>query len=302
MPIPTLSIRIFKDRLAFRVMQAFTCFVVLLLFVIGAGLFLKSVPLLKEHSFFTMIYSETWKPAKGAFGFYPYIVGTVQVTLIAFIISFPLCLLAGIYLFEYASVTIRNMVVPLIELLAGIPSVVYGLWGVLTIVPFIAETLGPKFVDYTSGYSVLAGGIVLSVMIFPLLISLIGEVLRNVPSDLRDASLSVGATKWQTVKLVVVRKAMPGILAAAVLSISRALGETIAVLMVCGNMAIIPQSVFDSCYPLPALIANNYGEMLSVPLYDSALMLAAFILFIIIILFNAVSRLALNKLQKRFRL
>jgi len=297
-----LKLRIFKDKVMYHLMQLSTSFGVLLLFLIGAGLLFKSMPLLRDHSIIDMLTSEVWRPFKGEFGFYTYIIGTLWVTVIATAIAFPLCLLCSIYLFEYASAAVKNAVVPLIDLLAGIPPVVYGLWGVLTIVPFIADTLGPRFVDYTSGYSLLAGGIVLSIMIFPLLISLIGEVFSGVANDLRDASLSVGATKWQTVKLVVVRKALPGILAAAVLAVSRALGETIAVLMVCGNMAIIPQTIFDSCYPLPALIANNYGEMLSIPLYDSALMLAAFILFVIIVLFNTVARYVLNVMLRRFRL
>jgi phosphate transport system permease protein len=297
-----LRFRILKDRLMRRFMQLSTIFGVLLLFVIGAGLLYKSFPLLHDHSIFNMLASDKWMPFKGQFGYYAYIVGTVWVTIIATCIAFPLCLLASIYLFEYASKPVKSAVVPLIDLLAGIPPVVYGLWGILVIVPYLADNLGPHFVEYTSGYSVLAGGIVLSIMIFPLLISLMGEVFNGVATDLREASLSLGATKWQTVKRVVVRKALPGVLAAGVLAVSRALGETIAVLMVCGNMAIIPKSVFDSCYPLPALIANNYGEMLSVPLYDSALMLAALILFVIIILFNAISRLMLNSMVKRFRL
>jgi phosphate transport system permease protein len=116
-----------------------------------------------------------------------------------------------------------------------------------------------------------------------------------------DASLQLGATKWQTVKKVVLRKSFPGILAAVVLALSRAFGETIAVLMVCGNITEIPRSLFDACYPLPALIANNYGEMLSLPSYESALMLAAFLLFIIIVLFNALSRIILVQVEKRYQ-
>lgn len=117
---------------------------------------------------------------------------------------------------------------------------------------------------------------------------------------MREASWSLGATKWQTVKKVVLRKSLPGVVAATVLAISRAFGETMAVLMVCGNMAIIPKSLFDSCYPLPALIANNYGEMMSIPGYESALMFAAFLLFAIIVLFNIASRVVLYHIEKRY--
>ena len=124
------------------------------------------------------------------------------------------------------------------------------------------------------------------------------EVFDNVPQELRDASLSVGATQWQTIKKVLLRKSVAGIIAATVLAISRAFGETIAVLMVCGNLAQIPHSLFDSGYPLPALIANNYGEMMSIPMYDSALMFAALLLFVIIFLFNAISRIILFRIEK----
>jgi len=111
----------------------------------------------------------------------------------------------------------------------------------------------------------------------------------------------LGATKWQTCKHVILRKTFPGILAALILAVSRAFGETIAVLMVCGNIPLLPHSLFDSCYPLPALIANNYGEMLSVPLYESALMLAAFLLFIVVFIFNATSRAVIYRIERKFK-
>lgn len=285
-----------------RMMRSLTFLSVLLMFLIGLGLFLKALPLLKTHNIFQMLSSETWRPFKGEFGFLPYIMGTFWVTIIAIAISFPLCVLSSIYFFEYAPQKLKQFILPLIDLLAGIPPVVYGVWGVLTIVPFISDHLALHFVEYSSGYSVLAGGVVLSVMIFPLVMSLLGEVFTSISTELRDASLSLGATKWQTTKLVLMRKALPGILSALILAISRALGETIAVLMVCGNIAAIPHSIFDSGYPLPALIANNYGEMLSIPMYDSALMLAAFILFLIIVIFNVSSRFVSNQLEKYFKL
>ncbi len=114
--------------------------------------------------------------------------------------------------------------------------------------------------------------------------------------------MSLGATKWETIKKVILRTSSPGIIAGTVLAISRAFGETIAVLMVCGNFTDLPKTIFDSCYPLPALIANNYGEMMSLPNYESALMFSALLLFIIIVLFNASSRLILNQISKRYAL
>jgi phosphate transport system permease protein len=169
-------------------------------------------------------------------------------------------------------------------------------------VPWIADTLGPRFVDYTSGYTLLTGGIVLGVMIIPLLVSLFVEIFGAIPSDLKEASASLGATRWQTSRDVVLRKASPGIIAAVVLAVSKAFGETLAVMMVCGNTVGMPRSLFDSVYPLPALIANNYGEMLSLPMYESALMFAALLLFVIILIFNAVSRIVLQNIEKKFKL
>jgi phosphate transport system permease protein len=295
-------LRKFKDKTARHVMLGIAVFAVLFLIIIGASLFLKALPIMREKNLWTLLTSGNWRPFKGEFGFLPYILSTLYVSLIAIAIALPLSLLTSIYLNTYASKGIRRFFQPFIDVLSGIPSVIYGVWGTLTIVPFIANRLAPHFVEYSSGYSVLAGGVVLAVMILPLLISILVEVFQSIPSEMTAASLQLGATKWQTVKKVVLRKSFPGIIAAIVLSVSRAFGETIAVLMVCGNITEIPHSLFDACYPLPALIANNYGEMMSMPTYESALMLAAFLLFIIIVLFNAVSRVTLVQIEKRYSL
>jgi phosphate transport system permease protein len=297
-----LKLRKLKDRSARHLMQCIAVFAIIFLMVIGISLFIKALPIMKEKSIWLLLSSGNWKPFKGEFGFLPYILSTIYVSLIAIAIALPLSLLTGIYLNSYATAGLRRFFQPFIDVLSGIPSVIYGVWGTLTIVPFIANKLAPHFVEYSSGYSVLAGGLVLAVMILPLLISILIEVFQSIPREMTDASLQLGATKWQTVKKVILRKSFPGIIAAVVLAVSRAFGETIAVLMVCGNITEIPHSLFDACYPLPALIANNYGEMLSMPSYESALMLAAFLLFIIIVVFNAISRLTLVQIEKRYQL
>jgi len=293
------TIRLLKDRIFDKIFFVLTILSILTVVFLGLGLYYKSIPILNNSSLYNLLFSSEWKPFKEAFGFYPFIIGTLWVTAIAIIIALPLSLLTAIYLSEYAPAKIRKLVLPLIELLSGIPPVLFGVWGVLVIVPLIQDKIAPHFVEFTTGYSMLAGGIVLAIMIFPLIISILIEVFNNVPQELRDASLSLGATKWQTIKKVLLKKSTEGIVAATVLAISRAFGETIAVLMVCGNLAQVPNSVFDSGYPLPALIANNYGEMMSIPMYDSALMFAAFLLFIIIFLFNAISRIILFRIEKR---
>ena len=270
---------------------------VLLVVGIAVGLYYKSSPIFEVKSFWQLVSSSVWQPQANEFGFLPFILGTLWITLIAITIALPIALLTAVFLTEHSKSSVRKWVFPALDILAGLPSVVYGVWGILLIVPWISEKLAPHFVEYSTGYTTLAGGIVLGVMILPLLISLFIELFSAIPRELRDATLSLGATQWQTTKLIILRKSLPGIIAAVVLAVSRAFGETIAVLMVCGNLPQIPHSLFDSCYPLPALIANNYGEMLSVPLYESALMLAAFFLFIVVLLFNAGSRIVLHRLE-----
>jgi phosphate transport system permease protein len=292
-------LRLFKDKLFSKVTLIFTVLSVSLVLLIGVGLYMHSVPVLHKLSWWQLITSSVWKPMKGLFGFFPFIMGTIWVTAISIIIALPLCILTSVYITEYAPGKIKKILSPFVNMLSGIPPVIFGVWGVLFIIPLIQNHIAPHFVDFSTGYSVLAGGIVLAVMIFPLIVSIMCEVLRTIPQDLRDASSSLGATKWETTKKVVLRKALPGIIAALVLAISRAFGETIAVLMVCGNNAVVPHSVFDAGYPLPALIANNYGDMMSIPLYDSALMFAALLLFIIILLFNIISRIILARLERR---
>jgi phosphate transport system permease protein len=283
-------------------MQGLNFLSLLMLFAIAGGLLYKSSDILGAYSLRQLLTGIEWSPLSGQFGFLSFVLSSLYVTLLSVVLAVPIALLTALYLTEWAHPMVKNLIFPVLDILAGIPSVVYGLWGTLLIVPWIADTLGPRFVDYTSGYTLLTGGIVLGVMIIPLLVSLFVEIFGAIPSDLKEASASLGATRWQTSRDVVLRKASPGIIAAVVLAVSKAFGETLAVMMVCGNTVGMPRSLFDSVYPLPALIANNYGEMLSLPMYESALMFAALLLFVIILIFNAVSRIVLQNIEKKFKL
>jgi phosphate transport system permease protein len=291
--------RILKDKLGRKLMFFFTILTIIVLFAIGIGLIIKSLPILSASSISDLFFSSIWAPNAGRFGFLPFIISTLWVTAIAMAIAIPLCLLCAIYLSEYADKKIIRWVNPLMDILAGIPSVIFGIWGVILIVPFVKNYVGPMMNIETTGYTILTGGIVLSVMIFPVMIHILLEVFNTISPNLRNASLSLGATKWQTVKLVVLKKAMPGIISAIVLSLSRAFGETLAVLMVVGNVIAIPTSSLDSGYPLTALIANNYGEMMSIPMYDSALMLSALVLFVIVFIFNIIARVILRRVERK---
>lgn len=292
-----MKYRIIKDKVAGGIMTLFTLLSLILLVAMAVGLWLKSADILEEHSLWNLLSASEWKPMRNQFGFLAFISGTFYVTSVATIIALPTSLLMAIFLTEYSRSTVRRYIYPLLDILASLPSVIYGVWGTLVIVPIVSDIVGPAVGTATSGYTLLSGSVVLSVMILPLLVSLFIEILGNVDIDLRESSLALGATRWQTTKHVVLKKGLPGIIASTVLAISRALGETIAVLMVCGNLIIIPGSLLDACYPIPALIANNYGEMLSLPLYESALMFAAFILFFIVLVFNLGARLYLKTIK-----
>jgi phosphate transport system permease protein len=305
-----MQARALKDRLAGSLMETVTLATIALVALIVAALAWRAWPILQAHPLNELLFSNQWRPQRGAFGFWPFIAGTLWVTGLAMLLAVPPCLLSAIYLSEYARPRTRRVVKPLVDLLAGIPSVVYGVWGLLFVVPLVKDHLIPFARDYlqnipwlaatnTSGYGVLAGGIVLAVMVFPILISVTEDVLSAVPRDLREASLAMGATPWQTIKSAVLRKAAPGIIAAIVLGFSRAFGETMAVLMVVGNVARVPGSVFDPAYPLPALIANNYGEMMSIPLYDAALLLGALVLLALVLGFTVLARAALVRAVRR---
>lgn len=292
-----MTYRIFKDKMAGGVMAALTLAAILLVVVMAVELCVKSAPILRHYSLWTLLTESQWKPMKGEFGFLPFLSGTFWCTVVAIVLALPVSLFMAVYLTEYARPRLRAYAYPLLDILAGLPSVIYGVWGSLLIVPWISHTIAPLAGRQSSGYTVLAGGIVLGVMILPLLISLFMELFANVGNDLREASTALGATRWQTVKHVVLRQSAPGMMAAIVLALSRTMGETIAVLMVCGNLVIVPSSLLDACYPIPALIANNYGEMLSVPMYESALMLAAFLLFILVVLMNIGARIMLQRFR-----
>ena len=291
--------RLLKDAIGRRAMGLLAGLPGLLVLLIVVGLFLKSRAILGVEPLSRLLFSSAWHPIRGEFGLLPFIAGTVWVTVTALVLAVPVSILTAIYLSEYAPRWVREAAKPVVDLLAGLPSVVYGVWGVILVVPFVGNVLAPLAGVYSSGYSILAGGIVLAVMIAPFIIAVLYEIFATVPEDLRHASLAVGATRWQTTRSVVIPRVLPGIVAGIVLGASRAVGETMAVLMVVGNVIKVPTSIFDPAYPLPALIANNYGDMMSIPRYDAALLGAALVLLVVILGFNIISTLVLQRLLGR---
>jgi len=296
-----MRLRKVKDFLATRWMLSLTVFCALLLVLIVAGLLQKSWAVLSLQPLNRLLFSSDWSPGAGQFGLSAFILGTLWVTIVAMLIAVPLSILTAIYLAEYAPGTIRALAKPLLDLLAGIPSVVYGLFGLLVIVPLVRE-VATAFGVASNGYNVLSGGIVLAIMVFPVIISISEEVIRTVPLGMREASMALGATKWQATKLIILRGASPGIFAAVVLGFSRAIGETMAVLMVAGNGFQAPSSILDPAQPLPALIANFYTEVMTDPTSESALMFAALVLLVMVLIFSIVAQVVLARLERRYSL
>ena len=305
--------RMRADESARRTFSVITLLPVLLIVLITAALIVRSWPVLGGHPLQYTVLGATWKPTDGKFGFWPFIAGTAWVTVVGMGLAVVPCVLVALYLSEYAHSATRAFAKPILDLLAAIPPVVYGVWGLLAIVPFVEHVAAPIAkrwlhdvpifaVNQPTGFSILAAGIVLAVMVAPFIIAVLYEILETVPQDLRHASLAMGATRWQTIRGVVIPKVLPGMVAGIVLGGSRALGETIAVLMVVGNVVRVPTSIFDAAYPLPALIANNYGDMMSIPLYDAALLGGALVLLVVILIFNILSTLVLQGLLWRRRI
>ena len=287
-----------KDWIAGKSMFLAAAFANSIVLLIALGLFVKSRPILAQKSILHLLLSSSWHPLRGDFGFYPFIIGTLEVTTLGMILSVPVCLLSAIYLSEYVRSRVRDLAHLIIDIMAAIPSVVYGLWGVIVIVPFV-RALGHFFGVPTTGYSLLAGGIILAIMVSPIIISVSMEVLHTVSIQARETALALGATRWQAIKHVILKSSFHGLFSAIVLGFARAFGETMAVLMIVGNVPRVPKSIFDPAYPLPALLANNYGEMMSIPLYNSALLLSALILLLVVGGFNLTAHLTLLRLEKR---
>jgi phosphate transport system permease protein len=251
--------------------------------------------------------SDAWDPIAEQFGALPLIFGTLVSSVVALLIAVPLSLGVSIYLTEFAPNWVRQPVAFLIGLLAAIPSVVYGLWGIFvlvpvlrsTVFPFLQDTLGflPFFQGAIYGPSMLAAGIILAIMVMPYIMSVAREVLLAVPNSQREAALALGATRWEAVTTAVLPYARSGIFGAVILGLGRALGETMAVTMVIGNRHEIAASLFAPGYTMAAVIANEFTEAVA-EIHLSALMYVALTLFVVTVLVNAAARLLIWRVAR----
>ena len=256
---------------------------------------------------FSFVTESTWDPVAERFGAFPLIFGTLVSSLLALLIAVPLSLGVAVYITEFAPKVLRQPVAFVIELLAAIPSVVYGLWGIFVLIPFLKkfifpflrETLGflPFFQGPIYGPSMLAASIILAIMIMPFIMSVSREVLLAVPNSQREASLALGATRWEAVTSAIVPYARSGIFGAIILGLGRALGETMAVTMLIGNRHEIAASLFAPGYTMAAVIANEFSEA-ATDMHFSALAYVALVLFILTVVVNAAARLLIWRVAR----
>jgi phosphate transport system permease protein len=256
---------------------------------------------------FGFLTSREWNPIKGQFGALAFIYGTIVSSLIALLISVPLSLGIAIFLVEQAPHYLARPITFLVELLAAIPSVVYGLWGIFVLAPFLrvhvephlARWFGwvPLFQGPITGIGLLTGGVILAIMVTPIISAVVRDVLAAVPNTQREAALALGATKWETTLVVLVNGA-PGIAGAIILGLGRAIGETMAVTMVIGNRPQISASLFQPSYTLASVIANEFTEA-TADIYLSSLIELGLILFFVTFVVNAIARLLVWRVTRR---
>jgi len=304
--LPSLLSSDRSDRIYRRVLTGVALALPALLVVILGVLFVSSLPALRRFgpSFF---WTSTWDPVIEVYGAAPMVFGTLASSLLALLIAVPLALGVAIFLTEFSPRWLRQPVAFLVELLAAIPSVVYGLWGIFVLIPFLRSYVVPPLkavfgwtpllqgVFY--GNSLLAGGIILAIMIVPYIAAVSREVLLAVPASQREAALAMGATRWEAVRSAVLPYGRAGLIGAVILGLGRALGETMAVTMLIGNRHDIGLSVLQPAYTMAAAIANEFNEA-TTTMYRAALFEVGLGLFVVTVVVNAIARILIWRVAR----
>jgi len=271
-----------KEKITERVFFSLALSSISVLALIAVFIFVNGAPVIAKLGVLNFIFGMKWAPSQGDLGIFPMIVGSVSVTLGAAILGVPIGICCSIFLAEFAPVRMRNLFRPAIQLLAGIPSVVYGFWGLLFIVPVIRNYLGGP------GLSILAGSIILAIMILPVVISISEVSLLALPRQYKEGALALGLTHWQAIRSLLLPAAKSGIVAAVILGIGRAIGETMAVIMILGNAVAIPQSILDPVRTLTTNIGIEMGYASGD--HQKALFATGIVLFIIIMILNSLAQ------------
>ena len=259
---------------------------ILILLLITLFLFTEGVPIFSKVSIKDFIFGEYWYPTDDnpAFGIYPLIIGSLAVTLLSALISIPLGGMTAIYLAEIASMKLREIVKPMVELLAALPSVVIGFFGMVLVAPFLQKTF-----DIATGLNIFNASLMLAFMSIPTICSISEDAICSVPKNLKEASLALGATHLETIIKVVIPASISGITTAVILGMSRSIGETMVVLMVAGGAGMIPESIFDPARPLPASIAAEMAEAPFRGDHYHALFATGIVLFVFTLVFNIIA-------------
>jgi len=265
--------------------------------LITVFIFQSGLPVLASYGVFDFIFGTTWSPINGSYGILPLIAGTLSVTLGALVIGIPTGLACAIFLAEILPKRWAKVFKSAIELLAGIPSVVYGFFGLVVLVPAIRNYILPIYQIFNpetsaTGFSILAGAIILAIMILPTIVSISENSITAVPREFKEASLALGANKMETIQKVLIPAAKSGIISSIILGMGRAIGETMAVLLITGNMAKMPGSVLDPIATLTGTIAMEMGY--AAPTHQQALFAVGIILFIIIMLLNIIAQVSMK--------
>ena len=267
-------------------------------------LYLEAQPVFDRYGVASFVFSDEWVPSQDAFGALPLVVGTLVTSAIALLIGVPVAVASALYVTELAPRRARQPLIILIELLAAVPSVVYGLWGVFVLIPrlqgferFVDEKLAflPFVGGTVSGPNYFVTGLILAIMILPIVAAISREVMATVPVEHKEAALALGATRWEMIRMAVLPYSRAGISGAAMLGLGRAIGETIAATLVIGNAAVIGDTLFSQGYTLAAVIANEFGEAASDPTHRAALIAAGLVLFVLTLVINGIARHFVNR-------
>ena len=295
------------DRVFNGVLWTLGIMVLVVAGLIVLNLALVARPLAKEHSIWGFITSTEWNPIEEHYGALPFLYGTLVTSAVSIVLAVPIAIGLGLFITQFAPAKLGRILTIPVELLAAIPSVVYGLWGLFIVVPWLRESIQPWlgkhfgflpiFTGPPIGLGYMASGIILAVMILPTIVAVSVEVMKTTPEANREAALALGATKWESVMMAVIPYSRAGILGAVLLGLGRALGETMAVTMVIGNAPQISASLFAPGYSLPAVIANEFAEAVS-SVHIGALAGLGLILFATTFILNAAARVLVTAVQK----
>jgi phosphate transport system permease protein len=284
-----------KEKLIKIIFFVFALISIVILGLILFSLFREGLPLFKKVRIYDFIFGLEWYPTADPplFGIFPLIVGSVIVTIFATIIAVPLGVLSAVYISEIAPKAIKEFLKSAIELLAGLPSVVLGFFGMVVVAPWMQNTF-----DLPTGLNIVNASVILAIMAIPTISSISEDALYAVSREFKEASYALGATKFETITRVILPSALSGILTAVILGMSRAIGETMVVLMVAGGAAALPESIFDSVRPMPASIAAEMGEAPYRSAHYQALFATGIVLFIMTMMFNLIADYISNKFKQ----